>query len=204
MEIILVFGLVAIIFTILGIGADVPEIIRDSKTTNLKKRAKRHIRGEAPSDIYTNGQGRFRCGDPSKRLHRLLNRDSDKSPFILDKLLQHKPSRDLIVNDIIYAIDNPDARWFRRYAKNKKEGLYIINNILKWDSLTTREKSDTFNFDYNVFNPRSSYHFTAISDLDVGQREENTLNKEGIKELLNDVYNNSTYVNPEEEKLLED
>ena len=204
MEIILVFGLVAIIFTILGIGADVPEIIRDSKTTNLKKRAKRHIRGEAPSDIYTNGQGRFRDEDPSRRLYRLLSRESTEPPFILNKLLHHKPSRDLILNDIIYAIDNPYERWFEIYAKNKKEGLYIINNILKWDSLTTREKSDTFNFDYNVFHPKSGYYFTAISDLDVGQREENTLNKEGIKELLNAVYNNSTYVNPEEEKLLED
>ena len=204
MEIILILGLVAIIFAILGIGADIPEMIRDSKTINQKKRAKQHIRGEAPSDIYTNGQGRFRYESPSRRLYCLLSRESNESPFILNKLLQHKPSRNLILNDIIYAIDNPDARWFRRYAKIKKEGLYIINNILKWDSLTAREKSDTFKFDYNVFDPKPGYYFTAISDLDVGLREENTLNKEGIKELLNDVYNNSIYVNPEEEKLLED
>ena len=202
MEIILILGLFISVFVGLGLGGGL--LIPDSKTTDLKKRAKHHIRGEAPSDIYTNGQGRFRYESPSRRLYCLLSRESNESPFILNKLLQHKPSRNLILNDIIYAIDNPDARWFRRYAKIKKEGLYIINNILKWDSLTAREKSDTFKFDYNVFDPKPGYYFTAISDLDVGLREENTLNKEGIKELLNDVYNNSIYVNPEEEKLLED
>ena len=204
MGIFLVLGLFVIIFVALGIDAGFLDEIRDSRTTNLKKRAKRHIRGETPSDIYTNGQGRFRDEDPSKRLYRLLSRESNESPFILDKLLQHKPSRDLILNDIIYEIKNPYERWFEIYANNKKEGLYIINNILKWDSLTTREKSDTFKFDYNVFDPKSGYHFTAISDLDVDHRKEKTLNKEGIKELLNDVYNNATYVDPEEEKLLED
>ena len=202
MEIILILGFFISVFVGLGLGGGL--LIPDSKTTDLKKRAKHHIRGEAPSDIYTNGQGRFRYESPSRRLYCLLSRESNESPFILNKLLQHKPSRDLILNDIIYAIDNPYEKWFEIYAENKKEGLYIINNILKWDSLTTREKSDTFKFDYNVFDPKPGYYFTAISDLDVGLREENTLNKEGIKELLNDVYNNSIYVNPEEEKLLED
>ena len=89
MEIFLILGFFVSVFLGLGIGGGL--FIPDSETTNLKKRAKRHIRGEAPSDIYTNGQGRFRCGNPAKRLHRLLNRDSDKTPFILDKLLQHQP-----------------------------------------------------------------------------------------------------------------